>query len=269
MYGWDDRRLGVAGESGRKAELRRLQSWWRQAELRAAPGEGPSKRSEPVGNQLTRRDIEAQPYLNFLHPFAYRHALRRIDEVQVESGTLEADRLLRNLLSSMPLAFNAFGALGDHPQFVELLRATFAPRAVGVEEVICEWSPRPKASHLDDNTAFDAVVFYRDDLDRRCALGVEVKYTDSFSPKEYDTARYRALTETSGWFAPGAADRLKGSATNQMWRNVLLAASIERDGTVDRAHVAILCPAGDAGAAAALDGVQAELVDAELSTSGG
>lgn len=53
---WDEPALGVRGESGWRAERRLLQSWWRQAELRAEAGYHPG-REDPVGNLLTVSDI--------------------------------------------------------------------------------------------------------------------------------------------------------------------------------------------------------------------
>jgi Transposase, Mutator family/PD-(D/E)XK nuclease superfamily len=105
----------------------------------------------------------------------------------------------------MPLAFNVFGALGAHPEFICLFRRVFDNRAIAIEDVTCEWSPRPKGLYLSDNTAFDAAVRYLDADGHRCLLGVEVKYTEPFSTTVYDEGRpYRTLTRTSGWFRPGA-----------------------------------------------------------------
>ena len=96
-----------------------------------------------MGSLLQQADVDADPWLNFIHPAAWQHAEQRAVEVQREGGTLRRDRLFGNLLSSMPLCFNVFGVRGDHPDFVWFLRQTFAPDAISVERVLCEWSPRP------------------------------------------------------------------------------------------------------------------------------
>ena len=96
---------------------------------------------------LTEADVAAQPHLNFLTSEAYAHAKERIKEVNRLGGTLEPDRLRRNLLSSMPLAFNFFGALRTVPAFLELAQALWLPEAAAIIDVQCEWSPRPKMDY--------------------------------------------------------------------------------------------------------------------------
>jgi hypothetical protein len=256
---WDDPQLRVGSDSSWVAQQRQQQSWWRQTILQAQAG--PAGRRAAVGSSLKPEDVRDQPWLNFLNCAAYRHALHRTAEVRATAGTLDRDRLFRNLLSSMPLAFNVFGALREEDAFVELVQRTWAPEASEILGVQCEWSPRPKADYLDDNTAFDAAIWFVDDKGRRCLLGIEVKYTEAFSPKPYFTNRYRRMTRDSGWFRRGASERLKASATNQMWRNTMLAASVELQGDVDRALVGTLSLDGDRGVQRAVDGLTAELTD--------
>jgi hypothetical protein len=162
------------------------------------------------------------------------------------------------------MCFNVFGSLrASMPAFTTLFQRVLVPEigVASVEDVVCEWSPRPKRSFLDDNTAFDAAVWFTDADGRKCLLGVEAKYTDSFSERTYDDGQYRTVTAECGWFVvEGTFDRLKKSKTsNQLWRNMLLAASLElpRAGKsrVDWAGVAVLCLATDNGAKKA----QAEL----------
>ncbi|OWY61445.1 hypothetical protein B7486_63745, partial [cyanobacterium TDX16] len=228
---WDDPRLGVKREPEWIAKRRRLQSWWREHELGASPGLLAGRRF-PVGNQLDPEAVALVPDLNFLTKAAYEHALERVDAVHAEAGTIEADRLFRNLLSSMPMCFNVFGSLrASMPAFTTLFQQVFVPEieVASVEKVVCEWAPRPKRSFLDDNTAFDAAIWFTDGDGRRCLLGVEAKYTDSFSERTYDDGQYRTVTAESGWFVvEGTFDQLKRSKTsNQLWRNMLLAASME------------------------------------------
>lgn len=257
---WDDPRLGVRREPEWIAKRRRLQSWWRQHELGAEPGMIPGRRF-PVGNQIDAAAVELVPDLNFLTPEAYEHAVERVSAVQTDAGTIDADRLFRNLLSSMPMCFNVFGSLrASIPAFTTLFQQAFVPEieVASVDRVECEWSPRPKRSFLDDNTAFDAAVWFTAADGRRCLLGVEAKYTDSFSERTYDDGQYRTVTAESGWFVvEGTFDRLKRSKTsNQLWRNMLLAASMEspRAGKqrVDWAGAAVLCLATDNGGRKAL-----------------
>ncbi len=257
---WDDPSLRVSSDTPWRAKRRILQSWWRQAELHAEPGTLTGK-MQPVGSLLTAADVEAQPWLNFLNQEAFDHALLRAVEVQAAAGTLDKDRLLRNLLSSMPLCFNVFGALRSNDAFLWLLQRTWAPEAAEVLDVQCEWAPQPKQEHLADNTAFDAAVWFRDTANRSVLLGVEVKYTEPFSAKVYDTDRYRHVTDECGWFRPGARDVLRSSGTNQMWRNTMLAAAVELAGQVDRALIGTLSLGGDPGVAKAILPLTEQLTD--------
>lgn len=170
---------------GRVARYRRLQAWYRERQLQVP--EAGLWNGKPVASLLPVEAVEAQPTLNFLTPAAYRHAERRIDEVRREGGTLDEDRLRRNLLSSMPLCFNVFGALGTHPAFASLLRTSGIDQdARTVEDVICEWAPRPASHHLGDRSAFDALVRYSAEDGSQRFIGVETKYTETFSPTEYE-----------------------------------------------------------------------------------
>ena len=255
---WDRPKLRVAGDDARTAAYRRLQSWWRHAQLAARPG--PSGERDEVGSALHPDDVADQPDLNFLHPAAHRHAEERIAAAAAEGATLEADRLRRNLLSSMPMCFNLFGTLTGHPQALGALQALIDPAARQVDEVTCEWSPKPREDHLGDRTAFDAVIRYRDGTGNPHLVGVETKYTEPFSPKAHDRPRYRDLTENCGWFAePGAAaDQLLGPATNQLWRQVLLCASLETTEGLS-AQALVVCPSDDHRAREAVDAVRATL----------
>jgi hypothetical protein len=254
---WNDRSLTVESDNPRTARYRLLQSWYREHQLgvRAGPRARTIDASDEddarsrVGSILRRVDVTSRPELNFLNEAAVGHASVRAQAVQVERGALDAYRLYHNMLSSMPLCFNVFGALRAAPGFIELVRH-IDPDATEVEDVICERKPSPG---LGDNTAFDAFVTYHAGAHRRF-LGVETKYTEPFSQKVYDTEQYRTVSANPEWFASGAADHLLGTATNQLWRTLMLAAVTEQDDTLgfERGRAVVLTTADDTAAAAAV-----------------
>ena len=258
---WDDESIRPK-EAGRIARYRRLQSWYREVQLGALPGTWPGKATNtPLGSMLSDADVVAQPDLNFLHPDAYAHAVDRIRVVRGEGGALDPKRLTANMLSSMPLCFNLFGALRNAPGFLGLFQQLFDPDATSIVDVQCEWSPQPATAFLDDRTAFDAIVFY-ERPDGPAFYGIETKYTEPFSQKQYEpTKRYRQVTADCGWFEDpvGAPHRLKASRSNQLWRNVMLAASMELAGLRGRGSVAVVALKGDPGAAKACAAVSNEL----------
>ena len=257
---WDSADLYPSGESGRVARYRRLQSWYREHVLHARPGA--SGNYPALGSYLDADEVAANPRLNFLSDAALTHAEERITQVKAEGGSLDPVRLKRNMLSSMPMCFNLFGTMRGEPDFVEVFKELFDSAATAITEIVCEWAPRPTSEFLADRTAFDAVVFYETDSGPRFC-GVETKYTESFSATEYENPRYATVTRGSGWFAnpEKALVDLKGPKSNQLWRNVMLAAAVEAQGGHGTGWVAVVALADDPGAESAMRAVGSALTD--------
>jgi hypothetical protein len=251
--GWDSEELQVRSDSALVAKYRRLQSWYREVHIGVKPG--PSH-GRLVGSSVP---VGCHPAVNFLTPGAWAHAEQRMHDVPHEGGTLDPDRLRRNLLSSMPMCFNIFGSLQAQAGFAGLVAALFDPEAASVEGVTCEWAP-PKAAHLNDRSAFDAIVRYSTTSGESRFLGVETKYTEPLSQPKYVNPRYQEVTESCGWFIPGAFEALCSSPAKQLWRTVMLAAAYAAtSGIVARAVLISL--AEDAKAAAAAEQVRAQMTD--------
>jgi hypothetical protein len=255
---WADPRLQIASDSARTARYRALQSWYREEVLNVPPGR--DRRGRVIASMLPEEALVERPGLNFITPEAVAYASERAVEVLRAGGTLNKDRLSRNMLSSMPMCFNIFGSLRDHPHLGGLLGELFDIDIASVDGVECEWAPE-KTTHLNDRTAFDAFIVYRDSGGRSCFLAVETKYTEPFSQKEYDSQLYREVTAGTGFFREGASEHLVGRATNQMWRMAMLAASMLHRGDFEIGSVAVLSLADDRRARAAVDGVRTHVVD--------
>jgi len=248
---WQDPRLRVRSDPARRAARRLLQGWWREVELGLAPGR--DQDGSLRNNMLPAEAVARDRSLNFLSPEAASYAEKRAPVVLGEAGALDEDRLWRNLLSSMPLCFNLFGRLRADPE----CGARVLARATGldvakIEELEVEWTPA--GGHpLGDRTAFDAWVSYRDSHDNRAFFAVETKYTEPFSRGVYDRPRYREVT---AWpevgFLPGAADILRAAATNQLWRNTLLAAAVRREGGFAEGRVLVVALEDDPHVAGAM-----------------
>lgn len=258
---WEAPGLLPADEAKRVRDHRRLQSWYRHVQLGAPPGKFGSY--DPLGSYLSPEAVHEQSDLNFLHPAAHEHAKERAVAVQQEGGSLEKQRLFHNMLSSMPMCFNLFGAMrAEHDSFLPVFRSLFDPDATQIVEIVCEWAPKDPAARIGDRTAFDAIVRYETGSERRF-VGIETKYTEPFSSKNYPGKIYESVTEQSRWFSisPGAVERLRSSATHQLWRNVMLASQLEAHGSEGRGSVAVVAMSDDAGAAKAVDRVRAEMAD--------
>ena len=255
---WNSPELFPKSDSPRVAKYRQLQSWYREVQLGVEAGG--SGTYAALGSYLHADAVAAQRDLNFLHPAAHEHAETRGREVQAEGGSLDPKRLFHNMLSSMPLCFNLFGAMrGEHEAFLPVFRELFDPDATKISEIICEWAPSAPSASLGDRTAFDAVIFYVAGAESRF-VGIETKYTEPFSAKPYDRPEYRTLTRESDWFVDGAdVELLKSAKSNQLWRNVILAAALDREGSRGQGHVAVVALDDDAGASAALDIVRPQM----------
>jgi hypothetical protein len=223
----------------------------------------------PCGSLLDRDDVSRRRGLNFLDQRVEAYATKRTIEVQTENGTLDEYRLRHNMLSSMPMCFNLFGMIREVPESqLEFVRLLFDPRAMAVELIECEWTPRKPESTINDRSAFDAAVVTRRADGSRHLIGVETKYTESFSSTRYgaqerrtDAGRYRDIHARSGWFYPSTHDELTASPTNQLWRNCLLAAASERAGEFHSAEVVVVALNDDRGAMKAIAGVTAAMTD--------
>lgn len=206
---------------------------------------------------LHENDVLADPGINLM-PEAAAYAATRVQEVHASGGSAEEYRLRHNMLSSMPLCFSLFGTLRSLPdRGLELIRAVFEPDAAEVDWIECEW--KPAGNPLGDRTAFDAALLVRRRDDSRHLIGVETKYTEPFSGKRYLTDQYRDVHEASQWFRTGTIDDVAHRSSNQLWRNMLLAACCEEQ--YDRASVVVLALADDPGVSKAIPRVEAALAD--------
>lgn len=257
---WDDPSLFPASEAARIAKYRRLQSWYRECVLQASPGKFMSH--DALGSYLSKEAVNSDPSLNFLTAEAEAHAVERAAIVKAEGGALDPVRLRQNLLSSMPMCFNLFGSLRGEPAFLSLFQRVFDSGATHIVDVVCEFAPQPPEAYLSDRTAFDAVVLY-ESVDGPRFMGIETKYTEPFSAKEYTSERYDTVTRDSNWFVqPESAPRvLKGNKSNQLWRNVMLAASMELAGTHGHGSVAVVALEDDPGATKAISILREHLTD--------
>jgi hypothetical protein len=255
---WSDPSLAVPSDDAWTAKYRRLQSWYRETVLHARPA--PSGKRALVGSMLADDDVKARPTLNFLTDEVAAYVARRVPEVHRAGGSLEEHRLEHNMLSSMPLCFNLFGHLRAHlTEAAAVLPAVLRVPMARVEDIQVEWAPPPE-EHLGDRTAFDAVVFYRTPRGGRGLVAIETKYTEQFSATEYDLPTYRALT-VAPLFRDGAAAKLREKATNQLWRNTLLATSVAAKEGFDEVRVAVVACAGDAKVEKAVSGLRGQLVE--------
>jgi hypothetical protein len=261
MLPWDADELRVKSDPRWRAEYRLLQSWYRETRLGLDHGHVP-RRERPVGSMLSRDAVETAPAANFLNDEIFAYVQERVPQIKAEGGTLGEDRLYRNLLSSQPLCFNLFGYLRGHAGALRDVMSRLLDLDIAeIDAVEVEWAPAPD-QHLNDRTAFDAFVSYRTAAGRAGFLGIETKYTEKFSPEPYDRDSYREWTsKPASGFQDGAAGRLKGSLTNQLWRNALLTLSLAATAEFDQGRCIVVHCERDQGLERAIGAFHAERLE--------
>lgn len=196
--------------------MRFHQSWYRHHVL-GLPA-GASKRAKRYGNYLSAADGAAG--FNFLSDDIFEVALEREKR---NHGAVNADRLLRNLLSSQPMCFNLFAMLSLDRDLASRLMSEL-PKFAGARVISVDFEYAPdKATHLNDGTAFDAVIIY-ERMGKRRFIGIETKLTEPFSHQSYPFAQRYAQWVTRGayWWRPHSEAHFPLNAFNQLWRNHLL-----------------------------------------------
>lgn len=236
---------------------RNKQCEWREAKG-LKPG-GPSRggKQRLIGSWLDLAEAE-ESYGNFLSDSPARAARDRIANPQKHEAPLK-DRLLSNLLASMPMCFNLFGELwADHELATRALTAWVPDLPGVVEDVRFEWSPgRADPNYLNNRTAFDVAFLLALPDGTKGIIGVETKYHE-FAIKEAIPAgnkllRYAEVTEESQLFKKDWPGHVLGSTLQQLWLDHLLALSMtqQEDGEWSWAKSLLVFPARNVSFAAA------------------
>jgi len=231
-------------ESGFKKRMRFHQGWWRAFVLAEEEGNYPNKRGKVICNTILDGQKSQK---NFLSPNIVNAVIQTIQERQVaSSGILEEDRLFNNLLSSQPLCFNFFGELKIDTDLALQVLKQFWPEINAVKSVIFEFASIKNCTH--DNSAFD-VAFEVSAGNRNGLIGLECKYTDTFSQKEYDKPEYRHIFDKSKEMVfAGEYEDFMAARFNQLFRNQLIAEALVQNNDYDFVHTGLFCHQDDKSA---------------------
>lgn len=219
---------------------RLLQSLWRERKGLASSGPEPH-----AGSSLDTESGTEETGAAFISADAIAAARKGVSERQ-RGAVIQKDRLYRNLLSSQPLCFNLFGRLSEHlddPRVVEAIRALF-PDVATLDAIRYEQSPgRGDARFLENGTAFDVLIDYRDVDGAARFVGIEVKYHEDLGGTEPAIReRAREIFRTSGAFAEGSEDELTEGRTAQLLLDHLLALSMNADSDCATGRFVLLYP---------------------------
>jgi hypothetical protein len=231
-----------ASDDAFKKRMRIHQGWWRAFVLAEPEGEHPIDANKTVCNTLRNGKDGGK---NFLTQHILNVVNSTIEERQLsDKGLIERDRLFNNLLSSQPLCFNFFGELAlDKKLALEILQHFF-PLLTEVEKITFEFAP--SANYTDDNSAFDVAIKVTDG-DKNGLIGLECKYTDSFSPEKYSKDAYRKIFDKSSAFKNEYKDYIQ-SRFNQLFRNQLIAEALIQNNKYGFVRTGLFCHEKDRAA---------------------
>ncbi|MBP8878326.1 MAG: hypothetical protein KBG86_09790, partial [Flavobacteriales bacterium] len=113
-----------------------------------------------------------------------------------------------------------------------------------LKRVIFEFAPKERFTN--DNSAFD-IAFEVTIGDKSGLIGLECKYTDTFSSTEYDKPAYKEIFEKSRSFSANY-ESLKASRYNQLFRNQLIAEGLIQNNKYDFVRTGLFCYEQDSSA---------------------
>lgn len=228
-------------ESGFKKRMRFHQAWWRAFVLAEEEGNHPIRKENTICNTILNGQANQKNFLSANISEAVQQTIQERQEVQ--SGLFEEDRLFNNLLSSQPLCFNFFGELKIDTDFALQILRQFWSELTEVKRVIFEFAPIEK--YTNDNSAFD-VAFEVMIEDKAGLVGLESKYTDTFSKKEYDKAAYRHIFDNSNENVFCADyETFKSARFNQLFRNQLIAEGLVQNNHYHFVYTGLFCHPDD------------------------
>jgi hypothetical protein len=238
--------IGKQSSSDRNEMVRRMrlhQGWWRACVLGVEEGCHPKTEGDTICSSVNNGTADNSNFLDVDARMAVDATLKA--RAELSKGMIDEYRLYNNLLSSQPLCFNFFGKLKYNlPLASDLLKAYF-PTISTVDNIHFEFAPN--SSSNGDNSAHDIAVEFTDVNGANCLIGIECKYTEPFSPKEYSKPSYKVIYDISGAFSAAYEDLVK-TDYNQLFRNQLVAESALINRKYDEVYGALFCLQNDTSA---------------------
>lgn len=232
----------IPNETGFRKRARFHQGWWRAFVLNEPEGANPARQEDRVCNTIRAGETSGKNFLSSASLQSVEET--RLERMDYQAGLFNEDRLFNNLLSSQPLAFNFFGPLKQDSTLATMVLKPFLPEGSIVTGVFFEFAPKEKYS--GDNSAFDVAIEFETGS-KKGLLGLECKYTDSFSVKEYSKESYRTIFAASPRFGQ-PYESFISSRFNQLFRGQLIAESLVQNGKYDFVLTGLFCFQDDVGA---------------------
>ncbi len=250
----------IPTESEFKTRERIHQGWWRMNVLNEKPGLHPKDKKKNVCNTIFEGITNKKNFLT-------ENAIKAVDNTVLlrnenDGGIMEKDRLYNNLLSSQPLCFNFFGELMENSEFGLKILQNWWKNITELKKVTFEYSPKER--YTKDNSAFD-IAFEVAVGDKIGLIGLECKYTDTFSSKEYDKPEYENIFNKSTSFSANY-NELKDKRFNQLFRNQLIAEALIQNKKYDFVKTGLFCHQQDNSTIQTGNVLKEKLVDSDSFT---
>jgi hypothetical protein len=197
------------------------------------------------GNRLVEPDAKA--LLNYYDGLNVRKALR--DRYPSFSMNRDAD-----MLRSEHIPFNLFAPLCINDVLAKrVIKAAFGIESEAPFRIEFEFAPDSRETHLNDATAFDTFIGFKNRKGQNIGIGIEVKYTEreySIGEKEKanvedSQSRYWQVKRQSAVFLDQSDSELVTDAMRQIWRNHLLGLSMCQLNELDDFYSITLFPKGN------------------------
>lgn len=226
-----------------RSAARLLQAIWRdQRDIPMGFYVNGAGRKKALGSRLS--PLASAAGANFLDPALRKLTVREL--AYREPGALiDEHRVWSNMLSSMPLTFNLFGALKLDRDLGQAVARSLWPDLVHeVCHVAFEHSPaRGDLAFTADGTAFDVFLACRDKAGAKTFVAIEVKYSEALTePEARGRDRYEELVETCGLYRNPSNPKLRQNPLQQLWREHMLAQCLITNRIFDRGVFVCLAP---------------------------
>lgn len=226
-----------------RAAARLLQALWRdKRDIPMGSYINGAGRRRPLGSRLS--PLASAAGANFLHPDLRRLTVREL-AYREPGAMIDEHRVWSNMLSSMPLAFNLFGAFKLNPGLAQAVCTTLWPQICSeVCHIQFEHSPaRGDLAFTADGTAFDVFISCRDATGAKTFIAIEVKYSEAMQePEARRRDRYTDLVHSCGLYRDPADPSLLANPVQQLCREHMLAQCLITNRLYDHGVFVCLAP---------------------------
>jgi len=200
-------------------------------------------RNRKIENIYCNYLIDSVGHINFMrNERLEQDAINELNDIKKRQRLTDEERLLSNLLSSQPMAFNIFLPLKWKDYSIatcvfQSLLSELSLKSVDnirLEYVLGDDNGKSKRIIQTDNSCFDVYIEYTDNNNNKAGIGIEVKYTESFSKTDFNKEqgekkeRYiRAINLYNQTFKKNYTEKYLSPKFNQLFRNQLLAVEVQ------------------------------------------